>query len=105
MAKSFQPSVLTGNALESGLAVWWTGAGWSEDFADARVARSPEQAATLEALAAAPLVQSMVVGPYLAEVAEEGGRVMPGSRREAIRAAGAPTFAYGAPDQALEKAA
>jgi hypothetical protein len=105
MAKSFQPSVLTGNALESGLAVWWTGAGWSEDFAEARAARTPDQAATLEALAAAPLVQSMVVGPYLAPVAEEGGRILPGSRREAIRAGGVPTFAYAAAEEALEKAA
>lgn len=94
MAKSFRPSVLTGNDLESGLAVWWTGAGWSEDFSDARVARSPEQAAMLEALAAAPLVQGMVVGPYLAEVVEEGGRIRPGSRREEIRAGGSPTFVH-----------
>ncbi len=96
MARSFEPVVLTANDLESGEAVWWTGAGWSADFADARVARTELQAAALEGLCAAPLVQSMVVGPYLAEVVPAEGAWRPASRREAIRAGREPTFLYGA---------
>ncbi len=94
MARSFKPVVLTANALDGGEAVWWTGAGWSGDFAEARSARTPEQAAVLDALAAAPIFESEVVGPYLAEVTFEGGAAVPATRREAIRAGRAPTFDY-----------
>ncbi|SES78362.1 DUF2849 domain-containing protein [Oceanicella actignis] len=95
MAKRFNPVVLTANALESGAPLWWTGAGWSESFADARVATTPEQAATLQALADTPLMQAATVGPCLVEVVEEDGAWRPASRREAIRASRSPTFAYG----------
>lgn len=94
MAKPFQPVVLTANALTGGEAVWWTGAGWSPRFEDAKAAATPEQARALEALGAAPLFASVVVGVYLAPVALEGGGMAPGSRREAIRAAAEPTFDY-----------
>ena len=94
MARAFSPVVLTANALESGAAVWWTGAGWSPRFAEAKVAAKPAQAKTLEALGAAPLFESVVVGPYLAGVATAGGLCRPASRREAIRAAAEPTFDY-----------
>ena len=94
MAKRFKPSVLTANALLGGEAVWWTGAGWSPCFDDARVAASEEDARLLEALGAAPLFEGVVVGAYLAEVELTDGGPVPGSRREAIRAAARPTFDY-----------
>jgi hypothetical protein len=94
MAKAFKPVVLTANALEGGEAVWWTGAGWSPRFADAKPAATPEQAKMLETLGAAPIFESVVVGAYLAEVVLEGDSLRPATRREAIRAAAEPTFDY-----------
>lgn len=94
MARAFKPVVLTANALEGGEAVWWTGAGWSGRFADAKAAQTPEQAKMFEALGATPLFDSLVVGAYLADVELEDGTLRPGSRREAIRAAAEPTFDY-----------
>ena len=92
MAKTFKPVVLTANALEGGEAVWWTGAGWSPRFAEACPATSAEAAKMLETLGLAPLFESLVVGPYLAEVQIVDGALRPGSRREAIRADAEPTF-------------
>ncbi len=96
MAKAFHPVVLTANALIEGDAVWWTGAAWSRDIARAKVAATPEAAEKLAALGATPLMEASAVGPYTVEVALDGGRPSPLSRRERIRADRAPTFAYGA---------
>ena len=81
MAKTFKPVVLTANALEGGEAVWWTGAGWSPRFAEACSARSAEEAALFETLAAAPMFERMVVGPYLAEVEVTEQGLNPGDPR------------------------
>ena len=105
MAKTFKPVVITANALEGGEAVWWTGAGWSPRFAEACPARSAEEAALFETLAAAPMFERMVVGPYLAEVEVTEQGLNPGSRREAIRADAAPTFDYLVGAGAREQAA
>jgi len=94
MARAFQPVVLTANALEGGEAVWWTGAGWSPRFDEARAAADETQANALAAVGAAPLFDAVVVGPYLAPVTLDDGAMRPGSRREAIRAAARPTFDY-----------
>ncbi len=94
MAKAFKPAVLTANALMGGEAVWWTGAGWSDVFADAKPARTEDEARQLEALGATPLFEGVVVGPYLAEVEINEGGLKPGTRREAIRASARPTFDY-----------
>lgn len=94
MPKAFQPVVLTANALEGGEAVWWAGAGWSPRFEDAKVAEAEASARALEAVGAAPLFADAVVGAYLAPVRREDDDWVPGSRREAIRAAARPTFDY-----------
>ena len=94
MAKAFNPAVLTANALVEGDAVWWTGAGWSRDIAAAKVAETPEAAASLEALGKTPLMEASAVGPYLVEVDLASGRPEPLVRRERIRADRTPTFAY-----------
>ena len=92
MAKSFIPSVLSANHLLDGDTVWWTGAEWSRDIADAKVAATPDAATELEALGASAGFEAEVVGPYLV-------------RREAIRADREPTFAYGLDADQLAKAA
>lgn len=97
MAKTSLPAALTANDLLEGDAVWWTGAGWSRDIAEAAVAETAEAAETLAAEAGAPAHEATVVGPYLVEVRVSAGAPFPTLRREAIRADRAPTFAY-APD-------
>lgn len=94
MAKAFQPAVLTANALLTGEAVWWTGAGWSPRFAEARVADTPEQAGWLEALGTSPLFAAVIVGAYLSPVRLTEAGPVPANRREAIRTAGEPSFDY-----------
>ena len=94
MAKAYKPQVLTANALLGGESVWWTGARWSDDFAEALAARTEAEAAMFESIAAAPFAQGQVVGAYLAEVQVTPQGLVPATRREAIRAAMRPTIDY-----------
>lgn len=105
MAKSFIPSVLSANHLLDGDTVWWTGAEWSRDIADAKVAATPDAATELEVLGASAGFEAEVVGPYLVQVDASGSAPRPVVRREAIRADREPTFAYGLDADQLAKAA
>lgn len=87
MKKTTGPQILTGNDLFSGEAVFWTGAGWSADVADACVL--PEAEAQQASLAAALASENVVVGPYLAAVSAADGSLV--RLREEIRTQG-PTF-------------
>ncbi|MEM7525517.1 MAG: DUF2849 domain-containing protein [Pseudomonadota bacterium] len=105
MAKSFSPALMTANDLLDGDAVWWTGAAWSRDIAEAAIAETPEARDALTALSTSPSHDAEVVGPYLVDIALVDGRVTPTVRREAIRADREPTFAYaGAPARVREAA-
>lgn len=58
------PAVLTANAILTGAVVFWTGAGWSPDIADAT--RADEHARTgLEDTGRAEEAGNRVVGAYL----------------------------------------
>jgi hypothetical protein len=105
MAKSFIPFVLTANHLLDGDTVWWTGADWSQNIADAKVAATPDAATELEALGSSAGFEAAVVGPYLVQVNATGATPYPVVRREAIRADREPTFAYGLDAEVLAKAA
>ena len=95
MAKTFTTSVLTANDLVGGHSVFLTPEGWSPDVRRAMTAVSSDQAQELEALGARSVGQNAVVGPYLVEVSTESGAPVPLSRREQIRASGAPTVPVG----------
>lgn len=95
MAKTFSPAVLTANDLMDGDTVWWTGSSWSRDMSAATVAGDEDARAEMEALAASPMHDATVVGPYLVDVTTASGTPYPTVRREAIRADREPTFAYG----------
>lgn len=94
MAKAFNHAVLTASDLLEGDALWWTAEGWSRAIEGAIVAKTPEEAEALNAVAAQPEHEALVVGPYLVDLAP-GEELRPLSRREAIRADREPTFAYG----------
>jgi len=79
-------AVLTGNRLHDGLVVFLGGDGaWVEDIAGAVVARTPEEASALQAQGARDSALNRVVEPYLAEVREIAGRLLPVRQRERVR--------------------
>jgi hypothetical protein len=87
--------VVTGNRLRDGVPVYFAGAGsWSPQLAEARHASAGEAEALLAEAQAGPAPHP-VIAPYLAEVEEADGRLVPRSLREKIRAFG-PTVAPGA---------
>ncbi|GMG82822.1 DUF2849 domain-containing protein [Paralimibaculum aggregatum] len=94
MAKAFKPQVVTANDLIEGDSVFLARSGWVRDIAEARVARTAEEADLLLEAGVVAEAENTVVGPYLVEVGLETGAPVPLLRRERIRAEGGPTFAY-----------
>jgi hypothetical protein len=82
-------AVLTANRLHDGIVVYLAAAGrWVESIAAAAVARSPDESRALEEQGARDSASNLVVEPYLAEVAEAGGRLFPARMRERVRLEG-----------------
>ena len=83
------PLVLTASDLLDGDVVFFDGAGWSRNLADARVASDDGGADELEALLAETEAKGDPVGPYLVTVVlAEGGMIVPDHYRERIRSRG-----------------
>ena len=80
--------MLTANRLRDGDVLYRQGDGWVLMLADGDV--YPDQASADAALAAATaeLARNEFVAPYLFEVREVGGKIIPVKEREIIRAAG-----------------
>jgi hypothetical protein len=82
-------AVLTANRLHDGIAVYLAADGrWVESIAAAAVARSPDEARALQEQGDRDAARNLVVEPYLAEVAEAGGRLLPARMRERVRVEG-----------------
>jgi hypothetical protein len=82
-------AVLTANRLHDGLAVFLAADGaWAESIDGAAIAHTPEEAEALKAQGARDAARNLVVEPYLAEVRETGGRLLPVRQRECIRVDG-----------------
>jgi hypothetical protein len=75
--------LVTGNDLESGDVVWWTGAGWSRHVADAA-----DAGADAEAIAAREEAALRVNVPYLVDAAPGPTGPVPLHIKERIRATG-----------------
>ena len=89
MSKSAEISVLTANRLGDGIVVFLDFEGaWSEDIALAVVARDPDEARALEDRGAYDSARNLVVEPYLVEVRETAGGLIPIRYRERVRVAG-----------------
>jgi hypothetical protein len=87
MAKAFVPQIVSANHLLEGDVVYLTAeGGWTRELSAAAVARDAEAAAALLALAAPQ--QSVVVDPYLADVALDGPVPRPLHYREVFRTRG-----------------
>ena len=82
------PQMLTANRLRDGDVLYRKGSGWVPLLADGDV--YPDQASADAALAAAnaELTNNIFVAPYLFEVRQVNGGIVPVKEREIIRAAG-----------------
>ncbi len=81
--------VVTANRLGDGLVVFLTAdGGWSENIHDARTADGKEAAEALLAGASTPELDTVIVGPYLIEVEERDGGLIPTKYREVLRTKG-----------------
>jgi uncharacterized protein DUF2849 len=82
-------AVLTANRLHDGIVVYLAADGrWIESIEAAAVAHSPDEARALEEQGTRDAAANLVVEPYLAEVAEAGGRLVPARMRERVRVEG-----------------
>jgi hypothetical protein len=85
-----QALIMSANALLGGEVVYYAAGGaWSGHLADAVIAATEEEAATLQAAQAAALASGAVIDPELLPVATDpAGRLVPSHYREKIRALG-----------------
>ena len=103
--RSIGSSILTANRLSDGRAVFLDFEGaWNESIDIAVVARTVEEVAQLEARGGFDAAQNLIVEPYLVEVREAHGRLLPVRQRERVRAGGPSILddvpGYVAPDSA-----
>ncbi|HAY50155.1 DUF2849 domain-containing protein [Thalassospira sp.] len=81
--------VVTANRLDDGLVVFLTAqGGWSENINDARVADGKDAAEAMLAEASAPELDVVIVGPYLIDVEQQDGGLVPTKYREVLRTKG-----------------
>ncbi len=81
--------MITANRLRDGAVVFLASQGrWVERFEDGRLANDETEAAALQQIAEAAVARADVVAPYLIEVSEQDGRLLPARYRERIRAEG-----------------
>ena len=89
MSKTAEISVLTANRLGDGIVVFLDFEGaWSENIAEAVVARSPDEVRALQDRGTYDAAHNLVVEPYLVEVRETAGGLVPIRYRERVRVAG-----------------
>jgi len=103
MAAIKLPVVITANDLLSGEAVYWHPSGiWSTDLTGSKVFESLEQAqASLQQVVS----DAVVIGAYLAEVVEEGNRLVSRHYREGFRARGPSNYCHGKQESQRQKVA
>jgi sulfite reductase (NADPH) hemoprotein beta-component len=77
---------LTGSRLADGEVVFWKDGRWVERFTEATLFEDDAQAAEVEAAAKAQI--TVVVDPYLIDLMDSDGLLVPLSFRERIRALG-----------------
>jgi hypothetical protein len=81
--------VLTANRLQDGAVVFLNFDGdWAATLAGAVIARSPDEARGLEARGVHDATRNLVVDPYLVEMREVGGALLPLRHRERVRLSG-----------------
>lgn len=87
-AKPKLPQMITANRLRDGEVVWWKASKWVERIEQGTVYSDPKEADVALAAALKFVDDNTMVNPYLFEVRVDGGKIVPASERELIRAAG-----------------
>lgn len=88
-AKRILPAILLANDLLDGDVLVRSATGWSRDPADARVARTDDEADALEAEAKQSMAARAVVDAYLVDVTvQDSGFAVPNHFRERFRILG-----------------
>jgi hypothetical protein len=82
------PQMLTANRLRDGDVLYRKGDGWVLFLAEGDVYADQASADAALAAATAELARNEFVAPYLFEVRESAGKIVPVKEREIIRAAG-----------------
>jgi hypothetical protein len=86
---SFQVEVLTANRLRDGAVVFLNFDGdWVASLLGVVIARSPDEARGLEARGVHDAARNLVVDPYLVEMREVAGVLLPVRQRERVRLSG-----------------
>jgi hypothetical protein len=81
--------MITANRLADGTVVFLASEDrWVERFEEGRLAGDESEAGLLQQAAEAAVAHAQVVGPYLIEVSEQNGRLLPTRYRERIRVDG-----------------
>ena len=81
--------VVTANRLDDGLVVFLTAdGGWSENIDQSRIADGKEAGDALLVEASVPELDTVIVGPYLIEVEQQDGGLVPTKYREVLRTKG-----------------
>jgi len=81
--------ILTGNRLSDGLVIFLgPDGGWTEDVNLARVTVNDVEDEALDELGQAAAKAQLVVDPYLIDIVEAEGKIIPVRYREKIRAFG-----------------
>lgn len=87
--KKAEVQAVTANRVIDGIVVYLTDkAEWSERLQDAAIAEGKDAGEALLAKAQPAVEAQHIVDPYLFEVANEDGQIVPASVRERIRMAG-----------------
>jgi hypothetical protein len=81
------PQALTANRLKIGEVVYWSGKTWVSRFEDAQILSDADAEAALKD-AGAWVLKGEVVAPYLFDIREKDGHMVPVKEREIIRSAG-----------------
>jgi hypothetical protein len=80
--------ILTGNDLETGDVVWWTGGGWSRHVGDAVPVEPGGGPGAAEDIMHREVTSRAVNGPYEVEAEDAGAGPVPSHIKERMRAAG-----------------
>ncbi len=88
MAQNPALQMLTANHLKSGDVLYRKGSGWVVTLEAAEVYRDAATADAALATAQGEMTRNEFVAPYLFEVRETAGKIVPVKEREIIRAAG-----------------
>ncbi len=93
MPKPFSPKVVTANHLLDGDAIYQTETGWSRDVTEAELL-TDEAHAELRLIEASQQTE-IVVGAYLADMDDVGGKAAPNHFRETFRTTGPSNYFHG----------